>query len=202
MDRSNFYNIIHLSVAFVLIFTSYSVAQTFQTSSSYAKDGAFALGILYLVFCLANLALSSYVIRLLGLRSTLIISSMTYAFFIAVNIKYHKWALYITAFLLGLGAALLWTAQGVYVTIATNKHEQVNNLVSSSTRGLMNGMFFGLFQLHQVIGNLLVSFLFRLNFEQWIIFTIMTIIAGLGTLSLALLRSVKVPEVKSKILII
>ncbi|CAF4808545.1 unnamed protein product [Rotaria sp. Silwood1] len=198
MDRSNLYNIIHLSLSFFLIFMSYNVTQTFQTSSDYAKDGAFAIGIIYLVFCLGNLALSSYITQLLGVRLTLILSSLTYVLFIACNIKYNKWTLYICAFLLGFGAALLWTAQGVYVTISTNKHEQINNLIPSSTRGFMNGIFFGLFQLHQIIGNLLVSFLFHLNFDQWIIFTIMTSIAGLGMLSLIFLRNIKIPKIKKE----
>ncbi|CAF1497834.1 unnamed protein product, partial [Rotaria sordida] len=87
-----------------------------------------------------------------------------------------------------------WTAHGVYVTISTNKHEQVNNLVSSSTRGLMNGTFFGIFQLNQIIGNLLVSFLFHIKLDQWIIFTILTSICGLGTFSLIFLRPVEIPK--------
>ncbi|CAF5200940.1 unnamed protein product, partial [Rotaria magnacalcarata] len=162
MDRSNFYNITHLSISFFLIFTSYSVAQTFQTSSDYAKSGAFAIGIIYLLFCVSNMGLSAYIIRSLGVRLTLILSSLTYALFVACNIRYNIWSLYICAFLLGFGAALLWTAQGVYVTISTNKHEQINNLVSSSTRGFMNGVFFGVFQLNQIVGNLIASSLFRL----------------------------------------
>ncbi|UJR24944.1 hypothetical protein I4U23_006308 [Adineta vaga] len=194
MNRSNIYNIIHLSFSFVLIFISYGVTQLFQTSSNYSKDGAFAVGIIYIVFCLANLALPSYVIELLGIRLTLILSSLTYVLFIAANIKYNQWTLYISAFLLGIGAALLWTAQGVYVTIATNKHEQVNDLVPSSTRGLMNGIFLGFFSLNQTFGSLLVSVLFYWKLQEWIIFTVMTAIAGLGSMSLVCLRPIKIPQ--------
>ncbi|CAF4311675.1 unnamed protein product, partial [Rotaria sordida] len=121
-----------------------------------------------------------------------------YVSFAASNIKCNKWTLYISAFLIGLGAAFLWTAHGVYVTISTNKHEQVNNLVSSSTRGLINGTFFGIFQLHQIIGNLLVSFLFHIKLEQWIIFTILAGIGGLGTFSLIFLRPIKMPKDRKK----
>ncbi|CAF4725036.1 unnamed protein product [Rotaria socialis] len=200
MDRSNFYNITHLSVSFFFIFTSYSVAQTFQTSSDYAKSGAFAIGIIYLLICVSNAGLSAYIIRLLGVRLTLILSSITYALFIACNIRYNIWSLYICAFLLGFGAALLWTAQGVYVTISTNKHEQINNLVQSSTRGFMNGMFFGVLQLNQIVGNLIASFLFRLKFDQWILFTIMTVISGLGTISLLFVRPIELPKTTGKTL--
>ena len=201
MDRSNLCNVIHLSLSFVFIFMSFNVAQTFQTSSDYAKHGALAVGIIYLVLCLSNLTLSSYLTQLLGLRLTLIISSLTYVSFIASNIKYNVWTLYISSFFLGFGAALLWTAQGVYVTLSINKYEQVNGLPQSSTVGFINGIFFGLFQLHQIIGNLIVSILFRLKFHQWIIFTVMTAIAGCGTLGLVFLRSIKIPTMKSKIFI-
>ncbi|CAF4294358.1 unnamed protein product, partial [Adineta steineri] len=194
MNRSYLYNIIHLSISFVLIFLPYLVAQTFQTSSDYAKDGAFAVGIIYIVFCLANLALSQYVTQLLGLRITFIVSSLTYLLFIAANIKYIKWVLYISAFLMGLGAALIWTAQGAYVAIATNKYEQVNNLEPSSRQGFTNGMFFGIFSCNRVLGNLLASFLFHRKYDEWIIFTVMSAIAGLGSFSLIFLRPIKIPK--------
>ncbi|CAF4407215.1 unnamed protein product, partial [Adineta steineri] len=161
-------------ISFVLIFLPYLVAQTFQTSSDYAKDGAFAVGIIYIVFCLANLALSQNITQLLGLRITFIVSSLTYLLFIAANIKYIKWVLYISAFLVGLGAALIWTAQGAYVAIATNKYEQVNNLEPSSRQGFTNGMFFGIFSCNRVLGNLLASFLFHRKYNEWIIFTVMS----------------------------
>jgi MFS family permease len=179
---------------------SYIVAQIFQTSSDYGKHGAFAIGIIYLVFCLSNLALSSYITRLIGVKLTLILSSLTYVLFIAANIKYNIWMLYISAFLTGLGAALLWTAQGAYVSISINKYEQANNLASSSSQSFMNGVFFGIHQSHQMMGNLLVSFLFRFDYPQWMIFIIMTGIAGLGVIGLIFLRPVKIPKDTSKIL--
>ena len=156
-----------------------------------------AVGIIYLVFCLSNLVLSSFVTRWLGVKVTLVLSSITYVLFIAANIRYHRWVLYLTSFLLGLGAALLWTAHGVYITVSTSEHEQVNNLPTSSTRGLMNGIFFGLFQLNQTVGNLLASFLFRFKYDQWIIFTVMTGFAACGSLTLVFLRSIRIPTDKS-----
>ncbi|CAF1487367.1 unnamed protein product [Adineta steineri] len=194
MNRSYLYNIIHLSISFVLIFLSYFVAQTFQTSSDYAKDGAFAIGIIYIVFCLSNLALSQNITQLLGLRMTFILSSLTYLLFIAANIKYIKWVLYLSAFLVGLGAALLWTAQGAYVAIATNKYEQVNNLEPSSRLGFTNGMFFSIYSCSLIFGNLLASFLFHRKYDEWIIFTVMSAIAGLGSFSLIFLRPVTIPK--------
>lgn len=194
MNRSNIYSIIHLSISFLLIFTSYGVTQAFQTSSTHAKHGAFAVGIIYLLFCLSNAGLSSYLIGLLGVRLTLILASLTYVAFVAANIHSNIWTLYICAVLLGFGAALLWTAQGVYVTVAMHNHEKNNNLVPSSTRGFMNGIFFSILQLSQIIGNSTAALLFCLKFDDWIIFTVMTAIAGLGAFILIFIRSVKLPK--------
>jgi hypothetical protein len=198
MNRSNLYNVVHLSLSFFLIFMSYNVAQTFQTSSDNAKDGAFAVGIIYLVFCCANLALSSFVVRVIGVRLTLIISSVSYGLFIASNIQHNRWALFVSSFLLGLGAALLWIGQSVYVAMSTIEYEQVNDQPASSAAGFVNGLFFGLFQLNQTAGNLLAACLFRLQFEQWIVFSVMTVIAACGTVSLIFLRSVNTPSDSSK----
>lgn len=200
MDRSNLRNVIHLSLSFFLIFMPFNVAQTFQTSSDYARDGAFALGVIYLVFCLTNLALSSILTQVLGVRLTLVLASITYALFIASNIHYHRWTLYISSFLLGLGAALLWTAHGVYVTVSTSEHERVNHLPASSTRGVINGVFFGIFQLNLTVGNLLAAYLFHLKFKPWAVFTVMTILAVCATFSLIFLRGVKIPTETSRCL--
>ena len=198
MNRSNIYNVIHLSFSFFLIFISYTVAQIFQTSSDHAEHGALAVGIIYLLFCLANLSLASYVIDFLGVRLTLILSSLAYILFIGANIRYNVWLLYISASLLGVSAALLWTSQGVYVALSIVKHERVNNLETSSTQGSINGIFQGVFQLHLIVGNLFVSLLFRLNYPQWIIFTILTIISAIGSLSLVFLRPIELPDHPSK----
>ena len=198
MDRSNITNVVHLSLSFFLIFMSYNVAQTFQTSSDYARDGAFAVGVIYLVFCLTNLALSSILTQVLGVRLTLVLASITYGLFIASNIHYHRWTLYLSSFLLGLGAALLWTAHGVYVTVSTSEHERVNHLPASSTRGLVNGVFFGIFQLNLTVGNLLAAWLFYLEFKPWAVFTVMTILAACGSLSLIFLRGVNIPRKTSR----
>ena len=172
---------------------SFFVAQTFQTSSDHARDGAIAVGLLYFVFCFANLAFSAFLTKRIGVKLTLILSSFTYGLFIASNIYHHRWTLFVSSFLVGLGAALLWTAQGVYVTVSTNNHEQINGLPPSSTRGSLNGIFFGIFGLSLALGNLVASYLFHLQLAQWIIFSIMTSIAATGSLIMMFLRPVKIP---------
>lgn len=198
MNRSNIYNVIHLSLSFFLIFISYTVTQIFQTSSDHAEHGAVAVGIIYFLFCLANLSLASYVTDLLGVRLTLILSSLPYILFIAANIRFNVWMLYVSVSLVGVSAALLWTSQGVYVALSIVQHERVNHLETSSTQGSINGIFIGIFQSHQIVGNLFISLLFRLNYPQWIIFTILTIISAIGSFSLVFLPSIELPDKPSK----
>lgn len=74
-------NVIHLGFSFFLIFLSFNVTKTFQTSSDHPRDGALVVGIVFSVFCVANLGFSSYLLNLLGIKPALILTSATYAFF-------------------------------------------------------------------------------------------------------------------------
>ena len=194
MDRSNIVHVAHLGISFFLIFMAYGVAQTYQTSSTFAKDGAFAVALIYLAFCLSNLFLSSYLLKMLGLKLIFIVSSTTYPLFIAANIYFNRWALFITALLLGIGAALFWTAQGVFVTLSAKKYEELNNLPASTTRGFVNGVFFSIYLFHQMCGSAIASILFHLQYPTWIIFTVMTILAIAGVISLIFLPSIKIEK--------
>ncbi len=169
---------------------SFGVAQMFQTSSDHAESGAVALSLIYISFCMSSLMIASCLVQLFGVRLSLITASLIYVSFTACNIKYNMWVLYVISLTLGIAGSVLWTAQGVYVTLSMSQHETLNNLNFSSTRGFMNGIFFGVFQLSQTLGTLVASFLFYLQLRQWIIFTIMTAICGCGTMSLFLLRPV------------
>ena len=172
----------------------FAVAQMFQTSSDHPESGTIALCLLYATFCLSNLVLSSYIVQFLGLRLSLILASVGYVGFTACNIVYNIWLLYVISFIMGLAASILWTAQGVYVTIVTSEHETRNHLEPLSTRGFMNGIFFCFMQVSQTFGNLIATLLFYLQLRQWIIFSTMTAICACGTISLCLLRPVYMPR--------
>nr|CAX73764.1 conserved hypothetical protein [Schistosoma japonicum] len=80
----------------------------------------------------------------LGEKYSMIAGSTCYALYIASYIEPVKWSLYLTSFINGLGAAVLWTAQGAFIT-------------DCSTKSNMNqhfSLFWGLFQANQIVGGL------------------------------------------------
>lgn len=65
-----------------------------------------------------NLQLKKYFFfRLLGTRTSLVTAGLVYVLFLAGFLNVHQWFLYGTSALLGLAAAVLWTAQGKYLTL-------------------------------------------------------------------------------------
>lgn len=180
-------NGIHLGLSFCCIFMAFSVSQNFQTSSDHKKQGANALGILYACFTLANFV-SSFIVSSLGSKMCLILGSFTYVLFVAANIVYVELLLYLSSGLLGLGASVLWTAQGAYISNCSALHEQQLGLPTSSTLGFFNGLFFSIFQVNQLLGNLLAAALFKADVSTGTIFIVMTAICAVGALTLLFLN--------------
>ena len=180
-------NGIHLGLSFCAVFMAFSVSQNFQTSSDHKKQGANALGILYACFTAANF-ISSFVVSSLGSKLCLILGSLTYVLFVAANIVYVELLLYLSSGLLGLGASVLWTAQGAYISNCSALHEQTLGLPPSSTLGFFNGLFFSIFQVNQLLGNLLAAALFKADVSTGTIFIVMTAICASGALTLLFLN--------------
>lgn len=191
-------NVIHIGLSFLLVFLAFSVAQTFQTSSDHARQGAIALGFLYVSYALSSLFLSSFLTRLLGVKLTLFLSSLTYVAFVAANIRFNVYVMYVISCFVGVGSSLIWTAQGVYVTLSTTQYETVNRLKPSSKRGFFNGLFFCCFQTNTTIGFGVASILFYLNIELWLIFITLTILGAIGSISLLFLRPVQTDHLEQR----
>ena len=95
--------------------------------------------------------------------------------------------LYASSAVIGLGAAILWTAQGGFIAACAGQHEEENGLAAHSTMGQFNGLFFSLFQLNQFVGNLLAALLYTYRASQSAVFGMMTVICGCGVATLLLL---------------
>jgi len=57
----------------------------------------------------------------------MICAAVPYAFFISSFLYPIAWVLYLMSGILGVGAAVIWTAQGSYLTIASNKETMSRN---------------------------------------------------------------------------
>ncbi|XP_074512129.1 UNC93-like protein MFSD11 [Sebastes fasciatus] len=187
-DKRTF-NVVILGVGFLFIFTAFTtcgnVEQTVVKSlqnESFTGSGYHSLGIIYGVFSFSNL-LAPTVVAVIGPKITMFLSGLLYSGYIAVFIIPSTWSFYLTSVLIGMGAAMLWTAQG---------HFLVENS-DASTINRNTGMFWALLQCSMLFGNLYIYFDWNGRTEisdssRKNIFLSLLVASVLGTLSFLVLR--------------
>lgn len=167
------WNTFALGIGFFLLFVSFGTTQMFETSLS-ADLGRLSLVILYTAFPVSNLFISSSFVRLVGARRSLVLSATTYCFFVFVHLFDSVALRLFAAFLLGVGAAVLWTAHGVILAYSSTEQ----------TMGKHTGIFFTMFQAYGLLGNLLAAIIFAVDGSDKsgtnILFIILTVIGCLG----------------------
>ncbi|KAM6913770.1 UNC93-like protein MFSD11 isoform 1-T1 [Lycodopsis pacificus] len=187
-DRRTF-NVVILGVGFLFIFTAFTtcgnIEQTVVKSlrnDTFSGSGYHSLGIIYGVFSFANL-LAPAVVAVIGPKTTMFLSGLLYSGYIAVFIIPSTWSFYLTSVLIGIGAAMLWTAQG---------HFLVENS-EASTINRNTGMFWALLQCSMLFGNLYIYLDWNGRTEipdssRKNIFLSLLVASILGTLSFLVLR--------------
>ncbi|KAM9494216.1 UNC93-like protein MFSD11 isoform 2-T2 [Clarias gariepinus] len=183
------YNVVILGTAFLLLFTAFTtcgnIEQTVVKSldnATFSGTGYHSLGIIYGVFSFANL-FAPTVVAIIGPKFTMFFSGILYSGYIAVFITPSTWSFYLTSVLIGMGAALLWTAQGRFL---------VGNS-DASTINRNTAMFWALLQCSLLFGNLYVYIDWKEKTEisdsdRKMMFVALLVISLLGTLSFLFLR--------------
>lgn len=193
IDKS-FLNVMILSWGFMLVFTAFqtmgnierTVLQSINKDDpSFTGDAYVSLAIIYAVFATCNWLAPSY-ISLTGPRTAIFTGGCCYIAFIGSFLWPQNALLYTASCVLGLGAALIWTGHGQYLTENSD----------SSTMSRNAGIFWAIFQTSMFTGNIIVFFMFtddQINAgTRKIIFSVLTGMAIGGTLLLATLA--KSPE--------
>ncbi|XP_008284499.1 UNC93-like protein MFSD11 [Stegastes partitus] len=189
-DRRTF-NVVVLGLGFLFIFTAFTTCGNIEQTvvknlenATFTGSGYHSLGIIYGVFSFANL-IASTVVTVLGPKLTMFLSGLLYSGYIAVFIIPTTWAFYLTSVLIGIGAAMLWTAQG---------HFLVENS-EASTINRNTGMFWALLQCSMLFGNLYIYFAWNGQTEisdgsRRTLFLALLVASILGTLSFLVLRKI------------
>ena len=112
-----------------------------------------------------------------------------FSLYIAQFLYPFGWALYLTSALIGVGAAVLWTAQGSSLTLNSRKE----------TMGRNSGIFWAMLQCSLLIGNLIEFFMLRGRGDfdsntRFELFAIFTGLAVAGTLLVLTLLKVEEPD--------
>ncbi|XP_073282112.1 UNC93-like protein 3 [Primulina huaijiensis] len=143
-----------LSSAFLLIFLAYGAIQNLESTINTEGDlGTTSLGILYLSFTFFSI-IASLVVRKLGSKNALILGTSGYWLFTAANLFPSWYTMVPSSLYLGFAASIIWVGQGTYLTSAASKHANDNNLPERTVIGQFNGVFWGMFASHQLVGNL------------------------------------------------
>lgn len=187
-DRRTF-NVAILGVGFLFIFTAFTtcgnVEQTVVKSlrnETFSGSGYSSLGIIYGIFSFSNL-LAPTVVAVIGAKLSMFASGLLYSGYIASFIIPFTWSFYMTSVLIGIGAAMLWTAQGQFL---------VENS-EASTINRNTGMFWALLQCSMIFGNLYIYFEWDGTTEitdssRKNVFLSLLVASVLGTLSFLVLR--------------
>ena len=179
------WNALMCSMAFFLIFTAFGTVQNYATSTG--KSGSISLAILYLVLTFSNIFIPA-VAGCMSPRWAMFIGSATYAMYVGANIHEIDAVLYAAAAIMGLGAALLWVAQGTFITQCANEYEKKYGLAKNSQLGYYNGLFWSWMVANQAAGNGLAAILFFLDLPKWIIYVVFTSINVGGVCVFLLIR--------------
>ncbi|CAF4564352.1 unnamed protein product [Rotaria sp. Silwood2] len=154
--RQIYKNLIIFALNFVLMFTAYGGISVLQSSLNIEGNvGVNSLIVANAFFFVSSIFLTHMLIDIFGLKWTVIICEIGYIFYIIVNIRPLPSLMYISAGLVGLGAAPLWTSQATYISriaryYAHRKEKEVGVIVS-----LFFGMFYAIYYTNLIWGNLL-----------------------------------------------
>jgi len=144
--------LILLAVAFFFVFTGFGGAQNLESSLDLgAVSGSVCLGIIYVVFTVTCM-LAPVVVRYLSPKKTMMLQFFIFGLFVLSNIWPEEWTMYPISGLVGFFYAPMWVAQGQYVTTLAERQSLLTNV---DVYGTFNGIFYSIFQLQQISGNLI-----------------------------------------------
>ena len=151
-SRAHLRNLILLGCGFFGVFLAFNATQSLQSSLN-KEVGFVSVATLYAAFFLSTVP-SAFIVDRIGAKACLVAGGITYVAYIAANLHPSYATLVPTAALLGLGAAIIWTAQGAVVTENAMSYAMLNGEESKSALGLFNGIFWGMFQFNSTVGSL------------------------------------------------
>lgn len=191
-EQKKLLNIFILGFAFMFMFTAFqtcgNVAQTVISSlnnTEFHGSGYTSMAIIYGVFSASNLIAPS-VVALIGTQMSMFFSGIFYSAYIAMFIQPFTWSFYTLSVLIGIAAAVLWTAQGTCLTVNSD----------DKSIGRNSGIFWALLQFSMLFGNLYIYVAWKGEViiserDRRTVFIALTVISLVGTVLFFLIRTPK-----------
>lgn len=158
-------NVFIISFCFFCVFTAYLALQNLQSSLNQEDSlGITSLTCMY-AFIIVSAILAPWIIKSLGIKLSLLISWVSHILYTSSNFYPTFATLLPTSILLGLISGPMWTSQSVFISTNAYSYSDLNKADTHATLSRLNGIFFTLYELTQITGNLVSSLV--LNKDQY-----------------------------------
>lgn len=133
-----------------MLFVAFFTVQNLLTSVLNGTLASRSLAVLYFALAAGNLVSANVVMRI-PQRTCMVLGASTYTIWhvcaALAAFGYVTWMLYLGSLLLGLGAAVIWVSQSMYL----------GSLTTPDRIGHWQGIFFLIFGVNPIIGQVSVS---------------------------------------------
>ncbi|XP_046568718.1 protein unc-93 homolog A-like [Haliotis rubra] len=151
-------NAVFLSISFLSVFTSYMAIQNLQGSLNDEESlGVISLGVLYGASILSGI-LAPLIVTQLGVKRVIMYSFIGHLIYTASNFYPSFATLIPSSVIIGIVTGPLWSCQGIYMTVCAVSYSQRTGTQMYASLSRFNGIFWAIFDLSNIIGNLVSSF--------------------------------------------
>jgi hypothetical protein len=149
-------NVLLISVAFLLLFVAFESMSKLQSSINVVNNlGTWANACVYASLILSCMFMPSIMIKMLKVKWTLVICIFCYSTYIAAQFYPEFYTLLPTAFILGMGAAPMWSAKCTYLTQVAHRFAGLDGSDPEPVVVKFFGIFFFFFQCNSILGNII-----------------------------------------------
>jgi len=159
--RRIYRNVFIISVAFLLLFVAFESMSKLQSSINVVGGlGVLSNAMVYASLILSCMFLPSIMIEKLTVKWALVISVFCYSAYIAAQFYPQFYTLLPTAFILGMGAAPMWSAKCTYLTQVAHRFAKLEGVDPEVIVVKFFGIFFFFFQCNAILGNIISTVVF------------------------------------------
>merc|ERR1711970_1703229 len=149
-------NVLLISLSFLLLFVAFESMSKLQSSINVVNNlGTWANAAVYASLILSCMFMPSILIKKLKVKWTLVVCIFSYSTYIAAQFYPEFYTLIPTAFILGMGAAPMWSAKCTYLTQVAHRFAGLDGVDPEPIVVKFFGIFFFFFQCNSIIGNII-----------------------------------------------
>lgn len=151
--RGIYKNVLLISVAFLLLFVAFESMSKLQSSINVVNNlGTFANAAVYGSLIISCMFLPTILINWLKVKWTLVVCVLCYSTYIGAQFYPEFYTLIPTAFIVGLGAAPMWSAKCTYLTQVAHRFAVLDGVDPEPVVVKFFGIFFFFFQCNSIVG--------------------------------------------------